>query len=70
MDMATSNVIVAATALVNTLLSVVTLLFINHVRHQTNSIKDELVAATRSDATQTGITEGRALQRAETEGKT
>jgi hypothetical protein len=39
---------------------------IREVKHATNSMKDELVAVTRSDATQKGITEGR--QQAQQEG--
>jgi len=38
---------------------------IEEVHKATNSMKDELVAVTKSDAFQTGITEGRALQKSE-----
>ncbi len=38
---------------------------IQEVHEATNSMKDELVAATKSDAFQTGVTEWRALQKSE-----
>lgn len=53
---------------VNTVVALLTYWTAREVKHATNSMKDELVAVTRSDATQAGITEGRAAQKAETEG--
>lgn len=66
-------VLVALTGLGNMLLSVWTAIKMAEVHLATNSMKDELVAVTRSDAHQLGNTEGiakgkiegRAAQRAE-----
>lgn len=44
---------------------VATLYTAREVKHATNSMKDELVAVTRSDATQDGITQGRAMEKAD-----
>ncbi len=53
--------------IVNTVVVVLTYWKAREVQHATNSMKDELVAVTRSDATQAGITEGRIAQKAETD---
>jgi len=59
----TASVIVATATVVNTFLSLVSLIFVNMVRHNTNSLKDELVASTAkaSDATghAAGLQQGR-----------
>ena len=65
-------VVVASTAVLNALIAVITLFHTikigaetEEIKHATNSMKDELVAVTRSDAKQEGITQGIASQKAE-----
>ena len=55
----------AFAALINTGLAILTYITTREVKHATNSMKDELVAVTRSDAHQRGVIQGRAMQKSD-----
>ena len=57
-------IIVSITTTLNTVAALGTLYLTRKVEKSTNSMKDELVAVTRSDAKQEGITQGVADQKA------